>query len=62
MLEKIGLPGMGNTAGTSKREGVVEAAMKSAAQGAGLDYMMVQTDQPLDAALREYLSRRQGRL
>ena len=38
------------------------AAMKSAAQGAGLDYMMVQTDQPLDAALREYLTRRQGRL
>ena len=32
MLGKIGFPGMGNSGGASKREGVVEAAMKSAAR------------------------------
>ena len=37
------------------------AAMKSAANGAGMDYMLLPTDRPLDAALREYLSVRVGR-
>jgi len=37
------------------------AAMKSAAQGAGMDYMLLSTDTPLDGALREYLTVRVGR-
>jgi uncharacterized protein (DUF58 family) len=37
------------------------AAMKSAAQSAGIDYFMLDTSQPLDAALRDYLLVRQGR-
>jgi uncharacterized protein (DUF58 family) len=37
------------------------AAMKSAANGAGMDYMTLPTDRPLDAALREYLTVRVGR-
>jgi uncharacterized protein (DUF58 family) len=36
-------------------------AMKSAAKGAGMDYMLLPTDRPLDAALREYLTVRVGR-
>jgi uncharacterized protein (DUF58 family) len=36
-------------------------ALRDAAQGAGMDYFLLQTDQPLDAALREYLTIRQGR-
>ncbi|MCX6598006.1 MAG: DUF58 domain-containing protein [Acidobacteria bacterium] len=35
--------------------------LKSKAQGAGLDYMLIDTSRPLDAALREYLAVRQGR-
>jgi uncharacterized protein (DUF58 family) len=38
------------------------AAMRSAAQGAGLDYVLAPTDRPLDGVLREYLNIRQGRL
>ena len=37
------------------------AAMKKAAQGAGMDYMLLPTDRPLDDALREYLTVRTGR-
>jgi uncharacterized protein (DUF58 family) len=37
------------------------AAMKTAANGAGMDYMMLPTDRPLDGALREYLTVRVGR-
>jgi uncharacterized protein (DUF58 family) len=37
------------------------AALRSAAHGAGLEYHLLITDQPLDAALREYLAVRQGR-
>lgn len=37
-------------------------AMRDQARGAGLGYHLVQTDQPLDEALREYLIVRQGRL
>jgi uncharacterized protein (DUF58 family) len=36
--------------------------MKSRAQGAGLDYFLVDTGRPLDAALREYLGIRTGRM
>ncbi len=38
------------------------AAMKSEAEAAGLTYVLVETDKPLDKALREYLAIRQGRL
>jgi len=37
------------------------AEMKSKAQGAGIDYFMIDTSQPLDEALRDYLLVRQGR-
>ena len=37
------------------------AALRDRAQGAGMDYYLLVTDQPLDGALREYLSIRQGR-
>ena len=38
------------------------ADMESRAKGAGLDYFLVDTSRPLDAALREYLALRTGRL
>ncbi|MBA3973257.1 MAG: DUF58 domain-containing protein [Candidatus Solibacter sp.] len=38
------------------------AAMKSEAEAAGLTYLLAETNKPLDRALREYLSIRQGRL
>jgi len=37
------------------------AGMKSKAQGAGIDYFMIDTSLPLDEALRDYLLVRQGR-
>jgi hypothetical protein len=37
-------------------------ALRSAAQGAGIDYQLLRTDRPLDDALREYLTLRQGRM
>ena len=37
------------------------ADLKRRARGAGLDYFLLQTDRPLDAMLREYLTLRQGR-
>lgn len=37
-------------------------ALKDKAAGAGLDYFLVDTSQPLDAAMREYFRVRQGRL
>lgn len=36
--------------------------LKSKAQAAGMDYRLLPTDEPLDAALREYLAARQGRM
>lgn len=36
--------------------------MRHKAEGAGLSYHLIETDRPLDAALREYLTVRQGRL
>jgi hypothetical protein len=30
-------------------------------QGAGMGYVLLMTDRPLDAALREYLTLREGR-
>ncbi len=36
--------------------------LKSEAKKAGIDYFLIPTDRPLDAALREYLTIRQGRL
>lgn len=38
------------------------AALRSHAQRAGLDYMLINTARPLDEALREYLAVRKGRL
>jgi uncharacterized protein (DUF58 family) len=38
------------------------ADLKNRAAGAGLDYFLVDTSRPLDAALREYLAIRTGRL
>ena len=38
------------------------ADLKSRAQGAGLDYFLVDTSRPLDEALREYLAIRRGKL
>ncbi|HUS08319.1 MAG TPA: DUF58 domain-containing protein [Bryobacteraceae bacterium] len=38
------------------------AALKEAAQRAGMDYFMLNTARPLDEALREYLTVRQGRM
>ena len=35
--------------------------LKSRAQGSGIDYFLVDTSKPLDAALREYLAVRSGR-
>jgi uncharacterized protein (DUF58 family) len=37
-------------------------AIKKKAQGQGMDYFLVDTSRPLDAALREYLAVRTGRL
>jgi uncharacterized protein (DUF58 family) len=37
------------------------AALGSRARGAGLDYQVVDTSQPLDAAMREYFKIREGR-
>ncbi|HEX3685489.1 MAG TPA: DUF58 domain-containing protein [Bryobacteraceae bacterium] len=37
-------------------------SLRSQAQAAGLDYFLLRTDRPLDAALREYFTLRQGRL
>jgi hypothetical protein len=36
--------------------------LKSKAKGAGLDYFLIDTSRPLDAALREYLGVRGGRM
>jgi hypothetical protein len=36
--------------------------IESRTKGAGMDYFMVDTSRPLDAALREYLAVRTGRL
>ncbi len=36
--------------------------LRDLARRAGMDYFLVQTDRPLDEALREYLSVRQGRM
>jgi len=37
-------------------------AMRSKAHNAGLGYFLLRTDKPLDAALREYFSMREGKL
>jgi uncharacterized protein (DUF58 family) len=42
-------------------DGHIES-LKGEAQRAGLDYFLAVTDRPLDAALREYLAIRQGRM
>ena len=36
--------------------------LKSRAQGAGIDYFLIDTSRPLDAALREYLAIRKGKM
>jgi hypothetical protein len=35
--------------------------LRMKAQAAGIDYFLLRTDRPLDEALREYLTIRQGR-
>ena len=35
--------------------------LRDKARGAGMDYHLLVTDRPLDSALREYLTIRQGR-
>lgn len=37
-------------------------ALRTRARGAGMDYVLLRTDRPLDEALREYLTIRQGRM
>ena len=37
-------------------------ALRTKAHGAGMDYVLLRTDRPLDEALREYLTIRQGRM
>jgi len=44
----------------SKIDAHVEA-LRTGAKNAGLDYVLLPTDQPLDGALRQYLAIRQGR-
>ena len=36
--------------------------LRTRAQGAGLDYFLIDTSRPLDNALREYLAIRKGRM
>jgi len=36
--------------------------LRRQAKGVGLDYFLLETNRPLDAALREYLTIRQGRM
>jgi uncharacterized protein (DUF58 family) len=38
------------------------AALRSKAKASGIDYFLLRTDRPLDDALREYLTIRQGRM
>ena len=38
------------------------AGLRQSAEAAGLDYFLLRTDRPLDAALREYFSVREGRM
>ena len=48
----------------SEYRGKMEAHLtdlRTRARGAGMDYFLLQTDRPLDAMLREYLTIRQGR-
>jgi hypothetical protein len=37
------------------------AELGERSRGAGMDYFLLETDRPLDAALREYLAIRHGR-
>jgi hypothetical protein len=37
------------------------AALRDRARGSGMDYYLLVTDKPLDGALREYLTIRQGK-
>jgi hypothetical protein len=37
-------------------------ALRTKAKASGMDYFLLQTDRPLDEALREYLAIRQGRM
>lgn len=45
----------------AKRDAHIEA-LRSGAKSFGIDYQLLMTDKPLDAALREYLSVRHGRV
>ncbi len=53
-------PDYARTEYTKKIEAHIEELTKKA-QGAGIDYCLLRTDRPLDAALREYFTVRQGR-
>jgi uncharacterized protein (DUF58 family) len=45
-----------------ERIGAHIEALRTKARGAGMDYVLLRTDRPLDEALREYLTVRQGRM
>jgi len=52
------IPAYAKTTYRAKMEAHIEQ-LRSRTRGAGMDYQMIVTDQPLDAALREYLTLRQ---
>jgi uncharacterized protein (DUF58 family) len=54
------VPEYTNTTYRAKIDAHIEQ-LRSRARGAGMDYQLLATNQPLDNALREYLSLRQGR-
>ena len=45
----------------AKIDGHIES-MRASAKRAGMDYFLLDTSRPLDAALREYLVLREGRM
>ncbi len=53
------VPEYAKTAYRAKIDAHIEA-LRSKARGAGMDYQLLLTDQPLDGALREYLTLRQA--
>jgi uncharacterized protein (DUF58 family) len=53
------IPEYAKTAYTAKVDAHIEH-LRSLARGAGMDYQLLVTDQPLDTALREYLSLRRA--
>ena len=54
-------PDYANHEYTEKMDSHIEE-LKTLARRSGIDYYLMSTDRPLDGALREYLSIRQGRM